>query len=145
MTRNLFLDFSPELQPCTTQPARYVDDSQSRRVCWSLVTCMDELIFRVLHGSSRYQGGVCASINSADLRGRGVCLWSVLNCGPTCVCKRNMTRVPFGERRARPTDRLWCDANATGMLYTPYMCTTVFLRLCSMAQSMDTKLVYCTI
>ena len=29
MTRNLFLDFSLELQPCTTQPARYEDDSQS--------------------------------------------------------------------------------------------------------------------
>ena len=43
-----------------------------------------------------------------------------------CVYKRNMTRVPFGERRARPTDRLGCDANATGVLYTPYMCTAVF-------------------
>ena len=62
-----------------------------------------------------------------------------------CVCKRNMTHVPFEEWRARPTDRLGCDANATGVLYTPYMCTAVFLRLCSMAQSMDTKLVYCTI
>ena len=25
---------------------------------------------------------------------------SVLNCRPTCVCKRNMTRVPFGEQSA---------------------------------------------
>ena len=32
-----------------------------------------------------------------------------------------------GERRARPTDRLGCDANATGVLYTPYVCTAVFL------------------
>ena len=54
-------------------------------------------------------------------------------------------RVPFGEQRARLTNRLGCDANATGVLYTPYMCTAVFLRLCSMAQSMDTKLVYYTI
>src|SRR4051812_38121660 len=73
--------------------------------------------------------------------GRGVCLWSVLNCGPTCVCKGSIMRVPFGERHARPTDRLGCDAHATGVLYTPYMCTAVFLRLCSMAQSMDAKLV----
>ena len=28
--------------------------------------------------------------------------------------------------RARPTDHLGCDANATGVLYTPYMCTAVF-------------------
>ena len=55
-----------------------------------------------------------------------------------------MTRVQFEELRARPTDRLGCNANATGVLYTPYMCTNVFLRLCSMAQSMDTKLVYFT-
>ena len=148
MTRNLFLDFSPQLQPCTTQPARYVHDSQSRRVCWSLVTCMDELIFRVMQGSSRHQRlyntslvlyyrSSPSSIKSPDLRGRGVCLWSVLNCRPTCVCKRNMTRVPFGEQRARPTDCLGCDANATGVLYTPYMCTALFLRLCCMAQSME--------
>ena len=43
-----------------------------------------------------------------------------------CVCKHNMTRVPFGERRARPTDRLGFGTNATGVLYTPYMCTAVF-------------------
>src|SRR4051812_12197633 len=55
MTRNLFLDFSSQLQPCTTQAARYVDYSQSRRVCWSLVTCMGKLIFRVMQGSSRHQ------------------------------------------------------------------------------------------
>ena len=42
------------------------------------------------------------------------------------MCVRNMTRVPFGEQRARPTDRPGCDANATGVLYTPYMCTAVF-------------------
>ena len=44
----------------------------------------------------------------------------------------------------RPTDHLGCDANATGVMYTPYMCTTVFYMLFSMAraQSMDTKLVY---
>ena len=109
---------------------------------------MDELIFHVLQGSSMYQGGVCASINSADLRGRGVCLWSVLNCGPTCVCKCNMMRVPFGEQRARPTDRLGCDANATGVLCTPYMCTAFFpfklgasppqKKICCFARSIDT-------
>ena len=69
-------------------------------------------------------------------------LWSHM-----CVCKRNMPRVPFGERRARPTDHLGCDANATGVLYTvlrKYV-PPFFLRLCSMAQSMDTKLVYRTI
>ena len=33
-----------------------------------------------------------------------MCLWSVHNCRPTCVCERNMTRVPFGEQRARPTE-----------------------------------------
>ena len=32
----------------------------------------------------------------------------------------------IGEQRARPTDRLGCDARATGVLYTPYMCTAVF-------------------
>ena len=43
-----------------------------------------------------------------------------------CVCKRNMTRVPFAERRARLTDRLGCDTNAMGVLYTLFMCTAVF-------------------
>ena len=58
------------------------------------------------------------------------------------MCKCNMTRVPFGERRARPTDRLGCDANATGVLYTPYMCTAVFLRLCSMCTAVKISILY---
>ena len=62
-------------------------------------------------------------------------LWSHM-----CVQMQYDTCSTFGERRATPTDHLGCDANATGVLYTPYMCTAVFLRLCSMAQSMDTKL-----
>ena len=97
--------YDGDISTCTTHHARYVDDSQSRRVCWSLVTCMDKLIFRVMQGLSRQQRrGLhqrlyntslvlslvslslsLPSINSPDLRGRGVCLWSVLNCGPTCV------------------------------------------------------------
>ena len=53
---------------------------------------------------------------------------------PSHMCVRTQYDVrPFGEQRARPTDRLGCDANEMGVLYTPYMCTTVFLRLCSMA------------
>ena len=106
------------------------------------MSCRDHPGTNVCTTLLQYYRSSLSFINSTDLRGRGLCLWSVLNYGPTCVCKRNMTRVPFGERRARPTDRLGCDTNATGVLYTPYMCTTVFLRLCSMAQSMDTKLVY---
>src|SRR5215216_4262107 len=109
----------------------------------SSVSCRDRPGTDVCTTLLQYYRSSLSSINSPDFRGQGVCLWSVLNCGPTCVCKRNMMRVPFGERRARPTDRLGCDANATGVLYTPYyMCTAVFLRLFSMAQSMDTKLYY---
>ena len=77
--------------------------------------------------------------------GAGECAYGRFSISVPHVCANAMTRVPFEERRARPIDRLGCDVNATGVLYTPYMCTAVFLRLCSMAQSMDTKLVYCTI
>ena len=43
---------------------------------------------------------------------------------------------------ARPIDRLGCDANATGVLYTPYMCTAVFLRLCSMCTAVKISILY---
>ena len=35
---------------------------------------------------------------------------------------------------------VWGGHEHEGVLYTPYMCTVIFLRLCSMVQSMDTKL-----
>ena len=44
-----------------------------------------------------------------------------------CV-KLNMKHAPFRERRARPTNRLGSDANAMGVLYTPYMCVAISRR-----------------
>ena len=41
---------------------------------------------------------------------------------------------------SRLTNRQGCDANAMGMVYTLYMCTAIILRLCTMVQSVDTKL-----
>lgn len=117
-------------------------------LCCVHLKCLERQIFS-MEGVQHFSSTIAhlSLLLTHPTCGAGECAYGRFSIAVPHVCANAIWRAFHSESGVpdRLTDRLGCDANTTWVLYTPYMCTIIFLRLCSMAQSMDTKLVYCTI